>query len=257
VAGIVGAVDNSIGVRGVAPGAKLWSVRVLDNRGWGTESSVVCGLDFVDARSPAKGGSIRVANLSLAAGGSDDRNCGYSNGDPIHRAVCRLVADGVTVVAAAGNEGGDVKNTVPAAYDEVITVSALADSDGKGCGLGSSTWAGSDDTFASFSNFAVSTIARSHTIAAPGVCIRSTWLSGSYNTISGTSMATPHASGTVALCFGEAGAAGPCTGLSPAQVVQKLRSDAQAHATATNGFNGDPLHRVSGRYYGYLLWAGN
>jgi hypothetical protein len=44
--------------------------------------------------------------------------------------------------------------------------------------------------------------------------------------------------------------------LTPAQVIQKIRADAQAHATSSNGFNGDPLHPVSGKYFGYLVWAG-
>jgi subtilisin len=221
VAGIVGAIDNSTGVRGVAPGAKLWSVRVLDQHGSGSESSVVCGIDFVDAHSPGKGGTIKVANLSLAAGGSDDRNCGYSNGDPIHRAICRAVADGVTVVAAAGNNHGDVKNIVPAAYDEVLTVSALADADGKGCGTGGSTWAGGDDTFASFSNYATTSSDVAHMIAAPGVDILSTVDGGGYAYMSGTSMAAPHVAGAAARYI----AAHPTA--SPAMVRSALRSSGE------------------------------
>src|SRR5207248_410867 len=80
-----------------------------------------------------------------------------------------------------------------------------------------------------------------HTIAAPGVCINSTWLGGGYDTISGTSMATPHTTGAVALCFGSGTTVGHCAGEAPAQVIQTMRTDAQGGATSANGFTGDPL----------------
>jgi len=70
-------------------------------------------------------------------------------------------------------------------------------------------------------------------------------------------MAAPHVAGAIALCLGEAGRTGPCTGLSPAQIIQKLRTDAETHTTSTPayGFSGDPLRPVSGRYFGYLVWS--
>ncbi len=110
----------------------------------------------------------------------------------------------------------------------------------------------------SFSNYALTTGGKNHTIAAPGVCIYSTWLGSGYNTISGTSMATPHMTGAVALCLDDGGVAGPCAGLTPAQIVQKMRSDAYGHSLAVYGygFTGDPFRPVSTRYYGYLDWAG-
>jgi hypothetical protein len=81
---------------------------------------------------------------------------------------------------------------------------------------------------------------------------------GGYGTMSGTSMASPHMAGGVALCLGEAGAAGPCAGLAPAQIISKLRADADRYNRAITGFGfgGDPLRPVGGAYFGYLHWAG-
>ncbi len=193
VAGTIGALDNGDGVVGVAPGARLWAVRVLNNAGSGTTSSVVCGIDWVTANAS----TIEVANMSLGGSGSDDGNCGKTNNDIEHQAICRSAAAGMTYAVAAGNSTDDAKNHIPAAYDEVITVSALSDSDGKPGGLGgvpSCRTSEKDDYFASFSNFGDDV-----DIAAPGVCILSTWKGSGYRTISGTSMATPHVAGAAAL----------------------------------------------------------
>lgn len=195
VAGTIAAIDNTRGVVGVAPGAKLWSVRVLNRFGYGTWSSVICGLDFVASKGPANGGPITVANMSLGGSGFSDDNCGNTNNDALHKAVCRVRDAGVTLVVAAGNDAADTNGFVPAAYDDaVITVSALVDTDGTFGGVGSSTPYGADDTFASFSNYGSAT-----DLGAPGVNIYSTWTSGGYKTISGTSMASPHVAGAAAL----------------------------------------------------------
>ena len=191
VAGTIGALDNRIGVVGVAPGARIWPVRVLNDAGSGTWSAVICGIDYVTAHAS----EIEVANMSLGGGGADDGNCGNTNGDAMHQAICRSVAAGVTYVVAAGNSAADASTFVPAAYDEVITVSALADFDGKPDGLGAATCRSDlDDTFASFSNYGDDV-----DVVAPGVCIKSTWMGGGYSTISGTSMASPHVAGAAAL----------------------------------------------------------
>lgn len=191
VAGTIGALDNGIGVVGVAPGARVWPVRVLNAQGSGTLSSVVCGIDYVTAHAA----EIEVANMSLGGSGTDDGNCGDTNGDAEHKAICRSVAAGVTYAVAAGNETDNAANHVPAAYDEVITVSALADFNGQpGGGAAATCRADVDDTFADFSNYGADV-----DIIAPGVCIQSTWKGGGYNTISGTSMASPHVAGGAAL----------------------------------------------------------
>jgi len=188
VAGTIGALDNAIGVVGVAPGARIWPVRVLNNAGSGSWSSVVCGIDYVTAHAS----EIEVANMSLGGTGTDSV-CTAS--DALHYAICRSVAAGVTYAVAAGNESDNAANHVPAAYDEVITVSALADFNGlPGGGAAATCRSDVDDTFADFSNYGADV-----DIIAPGVCIYSTWKGGGYNTISGTSMATPHVTGGAAL----------------------------------------------------------
>jgi subtilisin len=254
VAGTIAARDDGNGVVGVAPGARLWAVRVLDSSGAGTTSSVICGIDWVTAAAPFLG--IKVANMSLGGPGADDNNCGNTNGDAEHKAICTSVAKGVTYVAAAGNDGVDFRSAIPATYGEVLTVTAMADFNGlPGGGATATCLSDADDTYADFSDYAVLTADRVHTIAAPGVCIRSTWKGSTYRTSSGTSMAAPHVSGTVALCI----ASGKCASLAPAMIVSKLRSDASEYTRAhlSYGYAGDPTAPVSGRYYWYLIRAGN
>jgi len=180
----IGALDNGTGVVGVAPGARLWAVKVLDANGSGWESQIVAGIDWVAANAD----TIEVANMSL--GGS-----GYSAAE--YQAIQGAVDRGVAFAVAAGNESDLAANYSPAAFDNALTVSALADFDGLPGGAGAATCRNDeDDTLANFSNYGDAV-----QIAAPGVCIESTYPleRGTYATISGTSMASPHVAGALAM----------------------------------------------------------
>jgi len=210
VAGSAAAEDNATGVVGTAPGARLWAVKVLAADGSGSISDIICGIDWVSQNADV----IEVANMSIGArttndGTADDGKCGLTNRDPLHRAICASVAAGVPYVVAAGNDGRNTLNYAPASYDEVITVSALADYNGLPNGGAPRTCKvdpAKDDDFAYFSNFGTDV-----DIGAPGVCIKSTWkgikkgrpghrrIVPGYKTISGTSMASPHVAGAAAL----------------------------------------------------------
>jgi subtilisin len=184
VAGTVAALDNNFGVVGVAPGARLHAVKVLNSRGSGYTSWIVAGIDWVAANAD----TVEVANMSL--GGS-----GYNQAE--YDAIQGAVDAGVAFAVAAGNDNDDAINYSPAAFDNVLTVSALADFDGAAGGEGSPTCrTDQDDTLADFSNRGTAV-----DIAAPGVCIESTFPieQGEYGTISGTSMASPHVAGALAL----------------------------------------------------------
>jgi subtilisin family serine protease len=194
VAGVAAAIDNRFGVVGVAPGARIWSVKVLDADGNGTLSDVLCGINWVAAHAA----TIDVVNFSISDDGTDNPGCGYNDNDPLHEAICKVVDKGVTFVASAANDAADARNFVPAAYDQVIAVSAFADYDGQSGGIAATNpdcaGQGADDHFATFSNFG-----HDIDLAAPGVCIRTTYPGALYATWSGTSFAAPHVAGGAAL----------------------------------------------------------
>ncbi len=185
VAGIIGALHNDIGVVGIAPGARIWSVKVLNRRGSGYTSWIVAGIDWVTEHAD----TIEVANMSL--GGP-----GYSQAEDL--AIQGAVSAGVAFAVAAGNESDDASYYSPAQFDNVLTVSALSDGDGAPGGNTPPTCreGEGDDVLASFSNYGEPV-----DIAAPGVCILSTLPieQGSYGMLSGTSMAAPHVAGALAL----------------------------------------------------------
>ncbi|MCC7021943.1 MAG: S8 family serine peptidase [Thermomicrobiales bacterium] len=222
VAGIAAAQDNAKGVVGVAPGARLWAVKVLNNKGTGSYSDVICGLDWVKAHSA----DIDVVNLSLSGPGET----GSCEKPALHRAICSVVDAGITVVVAAGNQGTNANSRVPASYDEVITVSGIADSDGKPGALGPRPcYAKRDDRFLNFSNYG-----NVVDIAAPGGCILSYGLSGGLVEKSGTSEAAPHVAGAVANFI-----ATEATHPSPDQVRAWLLTEA-SQSQAEQNVTGDP-----------------
>jgi subtilisin len=201
VAGIAGAKDTSAGHPGVAPGARLWAVKVI-NADWVPNSYVICGMDWVAAHAS----TIEVANMSLAWDEPfNDYACSSS---ALHRSVCSLVNSGVTVSVAAGNRAKNASVVAPGKYPEVITVSAIADSDGGPGGLGTATThgQGNDDNMASWSNYG-SVI----DIAAPGVDVVSINSDGDgpFAPSSGTSFAAPAVAGAAALYIAEHGRVGP------------------------------------------------
>ena len=172
VAGIVAAVDNEIGVIGTAPEAYLWAVKVLDRNGSGYVSDVIDGINWAVLNG------MQVVNMSL---GSE------TDAQALHDAVDAAYTAGVVLVAAAGNSGdgdGSTNEVIyPAKYSSAIAVAATDN----------------NDLIAYFSSDGAEV-----ELAAPGVSIRSSWNDGLYNTISGTSMASPHVAGAVALVLATA-----------------------------------------------------
>lgn len=159
VAGVIAA--RSGPAQGIAQKAKILALKVLGHSGMGSQESVATAIHYaIEAKA-------HLACMSLGSARPDVR---------VHAAIQKAVAGGMTIVCAAGNDGGAVN--YPAAFAETIAVGAV-DCNGQVCEFSSR--------------------GREITVAAPGQDITSTWLAGGYATISGTSMAAPFVSGTLAL----------------------------------------------------------
>lgn len=191
VAGIVAALNNTIGVIGTGPAVDLYAIKVLNRNGSGFLSDIIEGIQWASANN------IKIANMSLGT---------TSNVQSFHDAIITAYNNGMVMVAAAGNNGGAVN--FPAAYPEVIAVSATD----------------INNNIASFSSRGPEV-----DLAAPGVSILSTYKGNNYATLSGTSMASPHVAGTAALVMSapvgtyDANFNGQW---DPAEVKQKLQDTA-------------------------------
>lgn len=195
VAGIIAADDDSEGLVGVAPGARIHSLEVLDAAGATTLSTLLDAVEFVTARKEAEPNRPIVANMSIGV------DLGTTALNALDEAVERAVEAGVVFVVSAGNGAADAATYSPAHAPGALVVGA------------------SDpyDNFAeTFSNFGAEV-----DLFAPGVDVLSTADGDRYALLSGTSMATPHVAGAAALYLSERPDA------SPAAVVEALRHKAK------------------------------
>jgi subtilisin len=219
VAGIAGARDNGADVVGVAPGARLWAIKVIDKTNGGSLADVIAGVDHVANRA----NSIEVANISLVASGTSSA---------MNAAIDGATDAGVVVVVAAGNASTNASGTTPANSPKAITVSAITDLDGRARGARSGSCNGRDDTFASYSNYGAVV-----NIAAPGSCIVSTARGGGVTSLSGTSMASPHVAGAAALRIAQRGLSASSS-RSSTILTDLLGTSASENTTC--GYTGSP-----------------
>ncbi|NIQ93923.1 MAG: S8 family serine peptidase [Desulfuromonadales bacterium] len=207
--------DPTFAFMGVAPGASVYAAKVLDSAGSGTESDVIAGVEWcADPARSSIGPGVDIISMSLGSAGSSDGQ------DALSQAVNNAVASGKTAVVAAGNSGAGPQTVgSPGAAEDAITVGAAAEWSADAAAVNHS-----DGVFpAWFSSRGPTADGRTKPdIASPGVSITSAkaGTSSDYATWSGTSMATPFVSGTVALAL-------QYNALSPVEVKNLLMATAQ------------------------------
>lgn len=201
VAGIIGARDNNIGIVGIAPGVRLWAIKVLSDNGGGSISGIINALNWIVQNK----GTIWIGNgiINMSLGG------GISTA--LDSAVNNIINLGLPVVVAAGNSSIDANLSSPARVPNAITVGATSPSP-------------SYNQLANYSNYG-SVV----DILAPGTNILSTYPGNRYATLSGTSMACPVVAGTLALLFSTNNISG-----SGLQYVNNIRNKIVSDSSLTN-----------------------
>lgn len=252
VAGLAAAKDNDIGIVGVAPGAKLWAVKILDENQSGTFSSILQGLQYVLQNAD----EIDVVNMSFI--GSDIND--------LEKTLIEQIFDAGIVMAASARGGEHYAGGpgTPQAFPETIATTEMYDSDGKCGGYGiplpsaGSFYGGRDDTSRQF-------ILPNVDMIAPAADVLSTYLGNSYIYFGQTSAAAPIVSGAAALYLSTHEDATPEEVLEALQdegSTKDTKCDGQGHGYLT--FEDDPRHGILQDFFGVeepkfppLVYVGN
>ncbi len=250
-AGIIGALDNNLGVVGVAPGVRLWSARSIDNNNNGTLAQIVAGLNYVAAHAD----QISVCNLSIATYYGNDTSVIRTFEQP---AVQALVNLGVVVVAGTGNDGGDIAgpdgimdngdDVMPAGFPESMAVSAMDPAADEISNYSNGSRTPHATAFVTSPGAAID-------VAGPGNDILTTTVGSSYGRASGTSFATPHVSGLVALYIASHGRATNAAGVYAIRqaIINGALPQSQWNSTNTH----DPDTNHEGLAMPSIAWATN